>query len=175
MAHEELLSLAEFIPGVRTVRFWMTFTEAYLTHVRVLEGLGLTSIEPVDYDGVPVVPLRLLKHVLPNPADLGPQTRGHTSIGCLIEGRKDNRPRRVLIYNICSHERAYAETGAQGVSYTTGVPAVLGARLVLEGAWARPGIVHPEQLPPDPFMDAIGPLGLPWQVKELDPAPADQP
>ena len=170
MAHEELISLAAFLPGVRTARFWMTFTEEYLTHVKVLEGLGLTAIEPVDYDGVPVVPLRLLKKVLPDPGDLGARTRGKTSIACLIEGVKDGAPRRVMIWNVSSHEAAYAEVGTQAISYTTGVPAVLGARLIVSGAWNRPGVWNPEQLDPDPFLELLGPMGLPWESRDL---PAD--
>lgn len=167
MAHEEVLSIQQNIPEARTVRFWMTFNESYLTHVRVLRNLGLTSIEPVDYNGVPVVPLRFLKHVLPNPAGLGSRTTGKTSIACIIEGVQRGRPRRVRIANVCSHEAAYREVGSQAISYTTGVPAVLGARLVLEGPWARAGVWTPEELDPDPFMEAIGPMGLPWIQEEL--------
>lgn len=171
MAHEELVSLANYIPGLRTARFWMTFSDEYITHVRSLEKLGLTEIEPVDFHGLDVVPLRLLKTLLPDPADLGKQTRGRTSIACLISGVKDGEPRRVMLSNVCSHRAAYDEVGTQAVSYTTGVPATLGARLILSGQWARPGVWNPEQLDPDPFLELIGPMGLPWEMKELSPEP----
>ncbi|RME96280.1 MAG: saccharopine dehydrogenase family protein [Verrucomicrobia bacterium] len=167
MAHEEVLSIQENIPGVRNVRFWMTFNESYLTHVRVLRNLGLTEIKPVEYNGVQVIPLRFLKQVLPNPAGLGSRTTGKTSIACVIEGLHRGRRRRVRIANVCSHEAAYREVGSQAISYTTGVPAALAARLILEGAWSRPGAWTPEELDPDPFMDAIGPMGLPWRLEEL--------
>jgi len=169
MAHEELLSLAKYIPGVRTVRFWMTFTDQYLTHLRVLQNVGMTSLEPVEYEGVKVVPIRFLKKLLPDPATLGPRTKGKTSIACVIQGKKDGKPRRVRIYNICDHQACYREVGSQAIAYTTGVPAVLAARLILEGPWRRPGVYNPEEMDPDPFMERIGEMGLPWHVEELEP------
>ncbi len=166
MTHEEVLSIAEFIPGVRNVRFWMTFTEKYLRHLRVLENIGMTSIEPIVYEGRPVVPLQFLKALLPDPATLGPRTEGKTCIGCLFEGKKDGQDRRVLIYNNCQHEVCFDEVQSQAVSYTTGVPAVLAARLILSGDWHVGGVYCPEQLDPDPFMNRIGDMGLPWAVRE---------
>lgn len=166
MTHEEVLTIAENILGVKNVRFWMTFTEKYLTHLRVLENIGMTSIEPIEFQGQQIVPLQFLKAVLPDPATLGPRTKGITCIGCLFEGTKDGREKKVLVYNNCEHEKCYDEVQSQAVSYTTGVPAVLTARLILEGAWQVPGVHCPEQLDPDPFMDAIGAVGLPWKIKE---------
>ncbi len=166
MTHEEVLSLAKFIPGVKNVRFWMTFTEKYMTHLGVLENIGMTSIAPIIYEGREVVPLQFLKALLPDPASLGPRTKGKTCIGCMFEGTKNGEKKRVLIYNNCDHEVCYSEVRSQAVSYTTGVPAVLTARLILSGAWAVPGVYCPEQLDPDPFMNSIGRLGLPWNVKE---------
>lgn len=166
MAHEEVLSIAKFIPGVRNVRFWMAFSEQYLRHLRVLENVGMTSIRPVLYKGREIVPLQFLKRLLPDPAALAPRTKGKTCIGCRFEGRKKGRPRKTLVYNICQHEACYAEARSQAVSYTTGVPATLAARLILSGEWALPGVFHPEQLNPDPFMNQMGAMGLPWQIRE---------
>ncbi|MBT5707781.1 saccharopine dehydrogenase family protein [bacterium] len=166
MTHEEVLTIAKCIPGVKNVRFWMTFSEKYLTHLRVLENIGMTSIEPILFEGKPVVPLQFLKTLLPDPASLGPRTKGKTCIGCLFEGKKDGKSRKVLIYNNCVHEECYAEVQSQAVSYTTGVPAVLTARLILSGDWAVPGVHCVEQLDPDPFMGCIGEMGLPWKVRE---------
>ena len=165
MAHEEVLSLGRFIPGVRHVRFWMAFTEKYLRHLRVLDDVGMTSIEPVEHEGREVVPLQFLKTLLPDPASLAAESRGTTCIGCLFEGTREGKPARALVYNNCRHEDCYEEVGSQAVSYTTGVPAVLAARLILSGAWSRPGVWNPEQMDPDPFMEAIGPMGLPWHVR----------
>ena len=165
MTHEEVLSIAEFIPEVKHVRFWMTFTEKYLTHLRVLENIGMTSIKPIPFEGGGIVPLRFLKALLPDPATLGARTRGVTCIGCVIEGQQNGQPKRVLVWNNCVHEECFAEVQSQAVSYTTGVPAVLAARLVCTGEWAVPGVFCPEQLDPDPFMNAIGEMGLPWQTR----------
>ncbi len=166
MAHEEVLSIARCLPGLRHVRFWMAFSEEYLRHLRVLENVGMTSIQPVLHEGREIVPLQFLKRLLPDPASLGPRTQGQTCIGCLLEGRKDGRPRKTLLYNTCQHEACYAETRSQAVSYTTGVPAALAAHLIFSGEWARPGVFHPEQLNPDPFMEAVGAMGLPWKIRE---------
>ncbi|MBX3248680.1 MAG: saccharopine dehydrogenase family protein [Myxococcales bacterium] len=163
--HEELESLVQNIRGLKRIRFWMTFGEAYLTHLRVLENVGMTSIEPVDYDGHPVVPIKLLKKLLPDPASLGANYKGKTSIGCLIEGIKDGEKKRVFIYNVCDHAETYREVRAQAVSYTTGVPAVVGAMMMLTGAWRGKGVFNIEQLDPDPFLEKLGEMGLPWHVK----------
>jgi len=164
--HEELESLVQNLPGLKRIRFWMTFGEAYLTHLRVLENIGMTSIEPIDFQGQKIVPLEFLKALLPDPASLGPTYTGKTSIGCLIEGRKDGHAKRVFIYNVCDHAETYKEVRAQAVSYTTGVPAVVGAEMMLEGKWKRPGVWNMEQFDAQPFLDRLGPSGLPWHVEE---------
>jgi len=166
MYHEELESLSKNIPGLRRIRFWMTFSDRYLTHLRVLQNVGLTRIDPVEYEGRQIVPLKFLQKLLPDPASLGPRTKGKTCIGCLIEGEKDGKRRRLFIYNVCDHQAAYKETGAQAVSYTTGVPAMIGTKLVATGVWRRPGVWNMEQLDPDPFMEDLNRYGLPWQVEE---------
>jgi len=165
--HEELESLARNIKGLRRIRFWMTFSEKYLTHLRVLENVGMTSIEPVDFKGRKVRPIEFLKAVLPDPASLGPRTRGKTCIGCDIAGKKDGKPRRIFIYNSCDHEECYAEVSSQAISYTTGVPAMIGAQMILRGLWKRPGVWNMEENDPDPFMEELNLRGLPWKVVEL--------
>jgi saccharopine dehydrogenase (NAD+, L-lysine-forming) len=145
----------------------MTFGDAYLTHLRVLENVGLTRIDPVDYEGQQVIPLKFLKKLLPDPASLGPRTKGKTCIGCLIEGQQGGQPKRVFLYNVCDHQAAYQEVKSQAISYTTGVPAVIGAKLIVTGAWRRPGVFNVEQLDPDPFMEALPQHGLPWKVLKL--------
>ncbi len=161
--HEELESLARNIPGVRRIRFWMTFSDNYLTHLRVLQNVGMTAIEPVMFEGRPIVPLHFLKALLPDPASLGPLTKGKTNIGTILRGTKDGKPRTYYVYNICDHQACYAETGSQAISYTTGVPAVIGAMMVLSGAWKKPGVFNVEEFDPDPFMDALNRQGLPWR------------
>jgi saccharopine dehydrogenase (NAD+, L-lysine-forming) len=161
--HEELESLALNINGIKRIRFFMTFSEKYLTHLRVLENVGMTSIEPVDFEGHKIVPLQFLKAVLPDPASLGPRTKGKTNIGCIFQGRKDGEPKNYYLYNVCVHEECYAEVGSQAISYTTGVPAMIGAMLVKTGEWRKPGVYNVEELDPDPFMDALNKWGLPWQ------------
>ena len=165
--HEELESLSQNIPGVKQMRFWMTFSQNYLTHLEVLQNVGMTSIKPIVYEGREIVPLQFLKAVLPDPGALGAKTVGKTSIGCVFTGKKDGKTKHYFIYNICDHEECNEETGAQGVSYTTGVPAMLGAKLVAEGTWLKPGVWNIEQLDPDPFMKEIGKWGLPWEDKVL--------
>ena len=167
MYHEELESLARFIPGVRRVRFWMTFSDEYLTHLRVLENVGMTRIDPVDYEGHPVVPLKLLKALLPDPATIGDNYSGKTCIGCIVEGLAGGKRKRMYVYNVCDHAACYEEVGAQAVSYTTGVPAMIGARLMLEGAWRGEGVFNVEQMDPAPFMARLPEDGLPWVEKEL--------
>lgn len=165
--HEELESLVRNVPGLRRIRFWMTFGEEYLTHLRVLGNVGLTSIEPIEFQGHKIVPLQFLKALLPDPASLAPGYTGKTSIGCLVEGTKDGKPRKVFVYNVCDHAETYKEVRAQAVSYTTGVPAVVGAEMILTGQWRRPGVWNMEQLPSEPFLARLGPAGLPWHVQEV--------
>ena len=167
MYHEELESLVLHLKGLKRARFWMTFSDQYLTHLRVLENVGMTRIDPIEYQGVPIVPLKFLKAVLPEPASLGPLTKGKTCIGCVLRGVRDGREKRLYIYNICRHEDAFREVGAQAISYTTGVPAMIGAMMMLTGKWKRPGVWHMEQFDPDPFMDALNRHGLPWTAVEL--------
>jgi saccharopine dehydrogenase (NAD+, L-lysine-forming) len=145
----------------------MTFSERYLMHLRVLENVGMTSIEPVEINGQQIQPIQFLKAVLPDPASLGPRTKGLTCIGCDIVGIKDGEPRRVFIYNNCDHEACYREVRSQAISYTTGVPAMIGAKLMINGTWAGQGVFNMEQLDPDPFMAELNQCGLPWHVKEL--------
>ncbi len=165
--HEEMESLAQNIKGLKRIRFWMTFGQSYLTHLNCLINVGMTGIEPVEFQGQKIVPLQFLKALLPDPASLGPRTTGKTCIGCLIEGRKDGQAKKVFIYNVCDHQECYRETNAQGVSYTTGVPAMIGAKQILEGQWRQPGVWNMEQLDPDPFMDDLNKYGLPWKVIDM--------
>ncbi|GAB1409798.1 saccharopine dehydrogenase family protein [Desulfovibrionales bacterium] len=167
MYHEELESLVLHLKGIKRARFWMTFSESYLTHLRVLENIGMTSIAPINYQGQDIVPLQFLKAVLPEPGSLGPLTKGRTCIGCVMKGVKNGQPRKTYIYNICSHEDAYREVGSQAISYTTGVPAMIGAMMMLTGAWRGAGVFNMEQLDPDPFMDKLKIHGLPWVVVDL--------
>ncbi|WP_172328998.1 saccharopine dehydrogenase family protein [Mangrovicoccus sp. HB161399] len=173
MYHEELESLSTHNPEIERARFWMTFGDAYINHVTVLENVGMTSIEPVMHNGVEIIPLQFLKTVLPNPGDLGAKTVGKTCIGDIATGpAKDGSGEKTFyIYNICDHEECYAEVGSQAVAYTTGVPAMIGAAQVLLGNWKEPGVWNMEQLDPDHYMDMLNKHGLPWQVVELD-APA---
>ncbi len=168
MYHEELESLAKNIKGVKRIRFWMTFSESYLTHLRVLENVGMTGIDPVKYLGQEIIPLQFLKAVLPEPASLGPKTRGKTCIGCLIEGIKNGRRKRYYVYNICDHQEAYRETNSQAISYTTGVPAMIGGMLMLEEEWHQPGVYNVEEFDPDPFMKKLSQHGLPWIETFMD-------
>jgi saccharopine dehydrogenase (NAD+, L-lysine forming) len=167
MYHEELESLVIHLRGLKRARFWMTFGEEYLTHLRVLQNVGMTRIDPVEFGGQQIVPIQFLKKVLPEPSSLGPLTKGKTCIGCVLTGVKDGKEKKLYVYNICSHEEAYREVGSQAISYTTGVPAMIGAKLMLEKTWHRPGVWHMEQFDPDPFMDALNRYGLPWTAVEL--------
>ena len=161
--HEELESLALNIPGIRRIRFFMTFGESYLTHLKCLEDVGMTSIEPIMFEGKEIVPLQFLKAVLPDPATLGPRTVGKTNIGCIFRGKKDGKEKNYYLYNICDHQECYREVGSQAVSYTTGVPAMIGAMLLMNGTWNKPGVHNIEEFDPDPFMDALNRFGLPWK------------
>ncbi|MCB0642365.1 MAG: saccharopine dehydrogenase family protein [Phaeodactylibacter sp.] len=160
--HEELESLVKNYPSLKRARFWMTFGDEYLTHLRVIQNIGMAGIEPVHYQGMDIVPLNFLKAVLPDPGELGDNYSGQTSIGCRIRGMKDGKERTYYIWNNCSHEAAFKETGAQGVSYTTGVPAMLGAKMMLEGKWTGVGVKNVEEFNPDPFLNELGANGLPW-------------
>lgn len=161
--HEELESLAINIKGVKRIRFFMTFSEKYLTHLRVLENVGMTSIEPINYEGKEIIPIQFLKALLPDPASLGPRTKGKTNIGCIIQGFKDNKPQKYYVYNVCDHQECYKEVGSQAISYTTGVPAMIGAMMVLKGNWLKAGVYNVEEFDPDPFMEALNKYGLPWK------------
>lgn len=161
--HEELESLAINIKGVKKIRFWMTFSDNYLNHLRVLQNVGMTSIEPIEFEGRMIQPIQFLKAVLPDPASLGPRTKGKTNIGCIIQGIKDGKPLSYYVYNICDHEECFKEVGSQAISYTTGVPAMIGAMLIMKGIWKKPGVYNVEEFDPDPFMDALNKCGLPWQ------------
>lgn len=161
--HEELESLVKNFPTLKRARFWMTFGQEYLTHLRVIQNIGMARIDPIRFQGVDIVPLEFLKAVLPDPGELGENYTGQTSIGCRIRGIKDGQPRNYYIWNNCSHQAAYEETGAQGVSYTTGVPAMTGAMMFLTGAWAGEGVFNVEEFNPDPFLDKLGPHGLAWR------------
>ncbi|MCG8419147.1 MAG: saccharopine dehydrogenase family protein [Proteobacteria bacterium] len=165
--HEELESLVKHIQGLCRIRFWMTFGDEYLTHLRVLQNVGMTRIEPIEYEGRPIVPIKFLKALLPDPAELGQNYTGRTSIGCLFDGIKSGKRRRVFIYNVCDHSEAYQEVRAQAVSYTTGVPAMVSAMMMLTGKWRGKGVFNLEQLDPIPFLDALAKHGLPWYVKEM--------
>ena len=160
--HEELESLVKNFPTIKRARFWMTFGQEYLTHLRVIQNIGMARIDEVDYNGQKIVPIQFLKAVLPNPGDLGENYTGWTSIGCRIKGLKDGKEVTYYVYNNCSHEAAYKETGTQGVSYTTGVPAMIGAMMFLKGLWKKPGVYNVEEFNPDPFMEQLNIQGLPW-------------
>ena len=167
MFHEELESLVKNIKGLKRARFWMTFSEQYLTHLRVLENVGMTRIDPVLFQGKEIIPIQFLKSLLPEPASLGPLTRGRTCIGCLMKGVQGGKEKQIYIYNICSHEEAFNEVGSQAISYTTGVPAMIGAKMMLEKKWQRAGVWNMEELDPDPFMEDLNRHGLPWRMVEL--------
>jgi saccharopine dehydrogenase (NAD+, L-lysine-forming) len=167
MYHEELESIAKHFPEIKRARFWMTFSDNYLKHLEVLGNVGMTSIEPIMFEGREIVPLQFLKALLPDPASLGPLTKGKTCIGCLARGIKDGKEKVVFVYNICDHEECYREVQSQAISYTTGVPAMIGAKMILEGKWKKPGVWNMEQFDPDPFMADLNLYGLPWQVTEV--------
>jgi saccharopine dehydrogenase (NAD+, L-lysine-forming) len=168
--HEEEESLVKNIKGLKQIRFWMTFSDNYIKHLDVLQSVGMTRIDPVMYKGTPVIPMEFLKELLPPPSSLGEGYTGRTSIGCIIDGPKDGKRKTVLIYNVCDHAQCYKETGAQAVSYTTGVPPVVGAMMMFKGHWTGKGVFNVEQLPSKPFMDEIGKQGLPWHIVDITPA-----
>lgn len=164
--HEEIESLAANIPGVKRIRFFMTFGQSYLTHMKCLENVGMLSTTPINFDGKEIVPIQFLKALLPDPASLGPRTVGKTNIGCIYTGIKDGKEKTLYIYNVCDHQECYREVGSQAISYTTGVPAMIGAMMVVKGIWNKPGVFNVEEFDPDPFMDALNKYGLPWVVCE---------
>jgi saccharopine dehydrogenase (NAD+, L-lysine-forming) len=166
MYHEELESLTKHFPTLKRAQFWMSFGESYLKHLEVLGNVGMTGIQPVEFQGQKIVPIQFLKHLLPDPSTLGPRTKGKTCIGCVVRGIKDGKERCVYLYNTCDHQACYAEVESQAISYTTGVPAMIGAKMMLEGKWMQPGVWNMEQLDPDPFMADMNAYGLPWKVIE---------
>lgn len=166
--HEELESLVRNIKGLKRIRFFMTFGQSYLTHMRCLENVGMLRIDEIEVNGCKVVPIQVLKALLPDPASLASRTKGKTNIGCYIKGIKEGKARTIYIYNVCDHESCYREVNAQAISYTTGVPAMIGAKLMLEGKWSGKGVFNMEELDPDPFMDELNKQGLPWEVKEME-------
>ncbi len=167
--HEELESLSKNIPNLKKIRFWMTFSEQYLLHLEVLQNVGMTSIKPINVKGIQIQPIEFLKSVLPDPATLGEKTKGKTCIGCDISGLKDGNKKRIFIYNVSDHQKCYAEVLSQAISYTTGVPARIGAEMILNKKWRKPGVWNMEEMDPDPFMESLNKYGIPWNVISLKP------
>ena len=157
------VGIENYIKGIQRIRFFMTFGESYLTHLKCLEDVGMTSIEPIEFQGQQIVPLQFLKAVLPDPSSLGPRTKGKTNIGCIFQGKKDGKDKTYYVYNVCDHQECYKEVGSQAVAYTTGVPAMIGAMMLMTGVWNKPGVHNIEEFDPDPFMDALNKWGLPWK------------
>ncbi|MAW66259.1 MAG: saccharopine dehydrogenase [Flavobacteriales bacterium] len=174
MYHEELESLVKNFPTLKRARFWMTFSKEYLIHLKVLENVGMTSISPIEYEGKLIQPLQFLKAVLPEPSELAKNYSGETSIGCQIAGVKNGKMQTCYIYNNCKHEDAFRDVKGQGVAYTTGVPAMLGSKLMATGEWFKPGVYNVEEMNPDPFMNQIGDYGLPWNIIVNEPLPVNQ-
>ena len=164
--HEEIESLAKNIPGVKRIRFFMTFGQSYLTHMKCLENVGMLRTDPVMFEGKEIVPIQFLKALLPDPASLGPRTVGKTNIGCIYTGTKDGKKRSIKIYNVCDHQECYKELGSQAISYTTGVPAMIGTAMVMTGTWKGAGVFNVEEFDPDPYMEGLNKWGLPWVVDE---------
>ncbi len=170
--HEELESLALNIKGIKRIRFFMTFGQSYLTHLKCLENVGMTSIKPIEFEGKQIIPLQFLKAILPDPATLGSRTKGKTNIGCIFKGIKDNKPKTYYIYNVCDHQECYKEVESQAISYTTGVPAMIGAMLIINGTWNKAGVFNIEEFDPDPFMKELNKWGLPWK-EDFNPEMVD--
>lgn len=164
--HEEIEALGKHYPEIKRIRFFMTFGQSYLTHMKCLENVGMLATTPIEFQGQQIVPIQFLKALLPDPASLGPRTKGKTNIGCVISGVKDGKPKTIFIYNVCDHEECYRELGSQAISYTTGVPAMIGTALVLDGSWRKPGVFTTDEFDPDPYMDMLNKWGLPWVVVE---------
>ncbi|MDQ8184522.1 saccharopine dehydrogenase family protein [Pelagicoccus sp. SDUM812002] len=171
MYHEEMESLAKNFPEIKRMRFWMTFGQQYLTHLKVLENVGMTRIDPVIYNGQEIIPLQFLKAVLPDPGSLGESTKGRTCIGVVADGHKNGERKHYYLYNICDHEACFAEVNSQAISYTTGVPAMIGAKMMLTNQWRGKGVFNVEQFDPDPFMEQLNVQGLPWTEQWLDAKP----
>lgn len=170
--HEEVESIAKNYPEINRIRFYMTFGDSYIMHMNCLENVGMLSTTPINYNGVEITPIQFLKALLPDPASLGPRTRGNTNIGCIFTGKKDGKEKKYYIYNVCSHEKSYEEVGSQAVSYTTGVPAMCGAMMVLTNKWTETGVHTVEEFNPDPFLDALNKYGLPSK-ETYDPVMVD--
>lgn len=164
--HEEIEALAKNIPGVKRIRFFMTFGQSYLTHMKCLENVGMLSTTPIEFQGQQIVPIQFLRALLPDPASLGPRTVGKTNIGCIFTGVKDGKEKSIYIYNVCDHQECYREVESQAISYTTGVPAMIGAMMVVSGLWKKPGVFTTDEFDPDPYMEALNRWGLPWKVEE---------
>ena len=164
--HEEIEALAKNLPEVKRIRFFMTFGQSYLTHMKCLENVGMLSTTPIDFEGNKIVPIQFLKALLPDPASLGPRTVGKTNIGCIFTGIKDGKEKNLYIYNVCDHQECYKEVESQAISYTTGVPAMIGAMMVVTGKWCKPGVFTTDEFDPDPYMEALNKWGLPWKVSE---------
>lgn len=171
--HEELESLVKNIEGLKRIRFFMTFSQRYLTHMNCLENVGMLGIKPVKHKGIDIVPIEFLKTLLPDPASLGARTKGYTNIGCVIRGIKDSKDKQIYIYNVCNHEECFKETGAQAVSYTTGVPAMIGAKLIAKGIWQGKGVKNMEEFNAQPFMHELNTQGLAWKILEMKPSLAE--
>ena len=165
--HEELESLSKNIKDLKRIRFFMTFSDSYITHMNCLQNVGMLGIEPIEHQGQKIVPIEFLKTLLPDPASLGSRTKGKTNIGCICEGLKDGIRKKYYIYNVCDHQECYKETQAQGVSYTTGVPAMIGSKLIYNGTWKLKGTKNIEEFDSKPFMDELTNQGLPWVINEL--------
>ena len=164
--HEEIEALGAHMPEVKRIRFFMTFGQSYLTHMKCLEDVGMLSTTPVNFEGHEIVPIQFLKALLPDPATLGRRTVGKTNIGCIFTGEKDGKPKKLYIYNVCDHQACYREVGSQAISYTTGVPAMIGAMMAVTGKWQKPGVYTTDEFDPDPYMEALNRWGLPWTVEE---------
>lgn len=164
--HEEIEALSKNMPEVKRIRFFMTFGQSYLTHMKCLENVGMLSTTPIDFNGQKIVPIQFLKALLPDPASLGPRTVGKTNIGCIFTGVKDGKEKKIYIYNVCDHQECYREVESQAISYTTGVPAMIGAAMVLTGTWKKPGVFTTDEFDPDPYMEALNKWGLPWKVDD---------
>jgi saccharopine dehydrogenase (NAD+, L-lysine-forming) len=169
--HEELESLVKNIPGLERIRFWMTFSQNYITHLRVMQNIGITRIDEVEFEGMKIVPIKFLKALLPNPASLATKYTGKTVIGCIITGVKKGKENTKYIYNVCDHAECFKEVGSQAISYTTGVPAMAAAMMVLKGAWKGEGVWNMEQLDPEPFLEVVAKNGLPFEVVDYKPLP----
>ena len=169
--HEELESLVKHLPGLERIRFWMTFSENYITHLRVMQNIGITRIDEVDYEGKKIVPIKFLKALLPNPASLATKYTGKTVIGCIITGTKNGKESTKYIYNVCDHAECFKEVGSQAISYTTGVPAMAAAMMVMKGIWKGAGVYNMEQLDPEPFLEVVSKNGLPYKIVDYKPLP----